>query len=1173
MNRTQYLKHLLSKRMLVLDGAMGTMIQKQNLSDEDFVFEEKRALGCNELLNLSRGDVIFSIHTQYLDAGADIIETNTFCANAFNLEEYNLVDEVEIINQAACEIAREAAADFESRTEGYAFVAGVLGPTNRALSFSTKVEDPAYRQSEFSDFLAMYRQQAKVLLAGGVDLLLIETVFDTLVAKSAIIACLEEMESQQRTIPLMVSVTFSDQSRRTLSGQTLQAFVASLSAFPLFSLGLNCSTGPDQMIPLLEELSVISPFYVSAHPNAGFPDKDGVYTLTAEAMASQLLPLLQRGSLNILGGCCGTTPLHIQALKEASLQATVREKQTTEHALLLSGLDVCRAEKDALLIVGERTNVAGSRKFARLIKQEKWEEALQIARSQVQEGARVLDVCMDASMLDAKKSMVQFLRHLGSDPSVAKVPLMIDSSDWSVIEAALSEVQGRGIVNSISLKEGEALFVSRAKEIARHGHAMVVMLFDEEGQAVSYERKISIAERSHTLLKKAGIRDQDIIFDANVLSIATGIEEHDTYARDFIQATKTLKQLYPYCHTSAGVSNLSFSFRGNDALRSAMHAVFLELADLDMAIINPASLQKPSALDREIRTTIEQALLAQEDDLSEVRSRLIALAIEMQPQQEDEKPKVSASQKSPSERLYDAVLNGQNDFLAQDLTQLSEVDPIQIVEGPLMDGMKEVGRLFGQGKLFLPQVVRSARTMKLAVDILQPRIEAILDNNVTQLGNQKKRTAVMATVKGDVHDIGKNIVNLILKCNGFEVVDLGVMVQAKTILQAAKEHEADLVGLSGLITPSLKEMEHVITLFEEHKVSVPIFIGGATTSELHTAVKLAVLTSQPVLHTKDASAMAIVANEVMGKNRNQFLFEVALRYEKLRSEHQGEQKTKQADSYSYDESLKMTKQKVEGSEAKEYGIHTLEKCDIDQLVQKINYKMYCAAWKVPYHSDEGKSLVSQAKDLLAEPSIKQLFENGCKLVYGTFKAKSDRFRVGVEDSSFYFLRNEQNGLCLADAIAIEDTIGLFVSTASLGMEDYYARLEREGKIQRLLSLKLLSDRLAEALADEAETLIRQMWDCEQPMYLRPAPGYPSWSDHSEKQTLFSLLGATEKIGVHLTESFAMNPPSSVCGMLIGGENLRYFSLGPIGEKQLQMYAQAKGLSSQQLATLLSGMEY
>ncbi|NCC65663.1 MAG: methionine synthase, partial [Spirochaetia bacterium] len=571
--------------------------------------------------------------------------------------EYDLVEEVEIINQAACEIAREAAADFESRSEGYAFIAGVLGPTNRALSFSTKVEDPAYRQSEFSEFLAMYRQQAKALLTGGVDLLLIETVFDTLVAKSAVIACLQEMESQQRTIPLMVSVTFSDQSRRTLSGQTLKAFVASLSAFPLFSLGLNCSTGPEQMIPLLQELSAICPFYVSAHPNAGFPDKDGEYTLTEQEMAAQLLPLLQEGALNILGGCCGTTPLHIQALKKASTEASVRVTGEVGQDLLLSGLDFCTRKKDTLLIVGERTNVAGSRKFARLIKQEKWEEALQIARSQVQEGAQLLDVCMDASMLDAKKSMVQFLRHLGSDPSVAKVPLMIDSSDWSVIEAALCEVQGRGIVNSISLKEGEAIFVARAKKIACHGHAMVVMLFDEEGQAATYERKISIAKRSYALLNEAGIKDQDIIFDANVLSIATGIEEHDTYARDFIQATKTLKQLFPLCHTSAGVSNLSFSFRGNDAFRSAMHAVFLELSNLDMAIINPASLLDPSVLETEVKATIIAALLAQEEDLSIVRSRLIALAIEMQPQQEDEKPKVAASQKSPSERLYDAVLN------------------------------------------------------------------------------------------------------------------------------------------------------------------------------------------------------------------------------------------------------------------------------------------------------------------------------------------------------------------------------------------------------------------------------------------------------------------------------------------------------------------------------------
>lgn len=1171
MNRTEYLKSLLSQRIVLLDGAMGTMIQSQGLAIEDFTFEGISAYGCNEVLNLTRGEIIFSIHQQYLEAGSDIIETNTFCANAFNLAEYGLQDHVQAINQAACEIAREAAADFEANNEGYAFVAGVLGPTNRSLSFSPKVEDPAYRQSDFADFHAMYLEQARVLVQAGVDLILIETVFDTLAAKSAILACQDAMKEENRSLPIMVSVTFSDQSHRTLSGQTLQAFVTSLSSFDLFSLGLNCSTGPDEMLPLIEQLDTICPFFVSAHPNAGFPDKEGCYALSAEGMAAQLSRGIKEQRLNILGGCCGTTPAHIAALKDATSQAKGRIKPQENQNLKLSGLDDISMDEHSLLIIGERTNVAGSRKFARLIKEEKWEEALAIAREQVKEGAQVLDICMDASMLDAKMSMRSFLRHVAGDPSVSKAAIMIDSSDWSVIEEALTEVQGRGIVNSISLKEGEQIFIQHAKQVSSFGHAMVVMLFDEEGQAATFERKMAIAKRSFELLTASGIKEQDIIFDANVLSIATGIEEHDTYARDFILATRALKKLYPLCHTSGGVSNLSFSFRGNDAIRTAMHAVFLSLADLDMAIINPSSLIAVESLDEKTCTIIQKALLAEDENLANTRANLIALALEMQ---EDEKPqlqKADRRERSAAQRLFDAILAGDHAYLEQDLKELEGENPLALVEGTLMDGMKEVGRLFGLGKLFLPQVVRSARTMKLAVDILQPRITEYLQQNTNESGSQKKPVAVMATVKGDVHDIGKNIVNLILRCNGFEVIDLGVMVPPEAIWEASICHKADLVGLSGLITPSLKEMEAVIKLFEKKGSSLPIFVGGATTSEIHTAVKLSVLYSEAVIQTKDASAMALAAKQVVGSQSLAYKNEVRTTYQQLRKDHELPRKEKI--SSGYEQSLIQSKQKQQGSKAAHYGVFTKTDFRLENLIAHINWRMYCSAWKVPFESQEGRNLIEEAKELLDKPEICALFEDGCSIVYGLFPASSDRLEVRVGQRSFYFLRDEQSGLCLADMIATDDTVGLFVSTSSLALAPYLEQLEAEGNTMQLFSLKLLADRLAEVLAQTAENLLKQAWEHDELSFIRPAPGYPSWNDHSEKQTLFSLLDATQHIGVRLTESFAMDPPSSVCGMLIGGENLRYFGLKQVSEEQYSLYAKRKGVSAQTLATLLSGMEY
>ncbi|MBI9094903.1 MAG: methionine synthase [Sphaerochaeta sp.] len=1180
MNRQEYLHKILSERIAILDGAMGTMIQAEGLDSDDFTLDGRTALGCNEFLNLSRGDVIFGIHTAYLEAGCDIIETNTFCANAFNLEEYGLCSDVVAINQAGCEIAREAAADFESSHDGYVFVAGVLGPTNRGLSFSSHVDDPAYRQNDFASFKAMYTQQAEVLLDGSVDLLLIETAFDTLVAKSAIMGCLEAMQTKDRKVPLMVSVTFSDQSGRTLSGQTLEAFVISLTPFPLFSLGLNCSTGPSEMLPLLRRLSQLAPFYISAHPNAGFPDKDGFYGLKPLEMVKELEPVLDEECLNIVGGCCGTTPEHIRALASAVQGKRVHMRNERESTLLLAGLEACPVPSDRLLVIGERTNVAGSRKFARLIQENAWEEALGVARAQIEEGCDVVDLCMDASMLDAQSSMVTFLRHMGSDPSVSKVPTMLDSSDWSVIERALQEIQGRGIVNSISLKEGEEKFLSRAKLIASYGSAMVVMLFDEEGQADSYERKIAIAKRSYNLLLLAGIRAEDIIFDANVLSIATGLDESDTYARDFLEAVSWIKKNLPHCHTIGGISNLSFSFRGNSALRNDMHAIFLDLSELDMGIVNPAVSRDVQSIEPRARDIITRALLAGGEDLPSVRRELIDLALEPSQKKIHKETETTTTgtmhQKNsaeewkslpPRERLVQAVLKGENSFLEKDLASLSEENPLALVEGPLMDGMKEVGVLFGKGKLFLPQVVRSARTMKMAVDILQPRITAFLESSKAVLGNHKK-IAVIATVKGDVHDIGKNIVSLILTCNNFEVIDLGVMVPKETILASAMENHADLVGLSGLITPSLREMASVISLFEEKGFTIPIFVGGATTSALHTAVKLSPLYGGPVIQTKDASAMALTAQLAVGEGREGFFSEHAAQTLKLVQKDQGSNGTPL--SFDYASLLAKQEQKQAGTKAKEYGVFVLKDFSLLALVEKINWKMYCSAWKVPFSSGEGQKLVQEAKELLEKKEIQNLFTAGCKVVCGLFPAHSDRLEVQVGPASFFFLRNEENGFSLSDAIAKDDTVGLLVATSALEL-GAYMKQANEGLTH--LALQMLSDRLAEVLSDEAEAFLREKWGCSCSSFIRPAPGYSSWSDHSEKRTLFDLLGAEEKIGVRLTESFAMDPASTVCSMLIGGEDLRYFSVGKVSEAQVALYAQRKGIARDMLVTLLSGMEY
>lgn len=1240
MTRQEYINRLAAHRILVLDGAMGTMIQQAKPAAEDFALYplvedaalDANAVGCNELLSINRPDIIYDIHMAYLQAGADIIETNTFCANEFSLAEYGLADHVYDLNLAACEIARHAVETIETEDEArYAFVAGIMGPTGRGLSFSSSVEDPTYRQSDFSRFKAMYAQQARALVEGGVDLILIETVFDTLTAKAALAACRQVFKELDKELPIMVSVTFSDRSGRTLSGQDLEAFVISLSHEKLFSIGMNCSTGAAEMVPLIQRLGDCSPFRTSAHPNAGFPDRDGRYGQTPRQMAEALRPVLLEGGLNVVGGCCGTTPAHIAEIASLVKECPVHKVPELPMALRLSGLDPLEAlPGHRMLVIGERTNVAGSKKFARLVSQGKWDEALSVARLQVEQGAQIIDVCMDASLIDASKSMVTFLRYIASDPSVSRVPVMVDSSDWTVVEAALGEIQGRGIVNSISLKEGPEKFLARAKRIAEAGCAMVVMLFDESGQADVLARKIEIARRSYDLLTENDIPSTSIIMDPNVLAIATGIDEHDGYARDFIEAVRWIKTNLPGVSVSGGVSNLSFSFRGNNRLREAMHTVFLYhacKAGLDMAIVNPATDCSYEQIPAHALAVIEEALLLTGGNGPAAREALIQLAVsdELSGITSEAGQTIDVWRTLPVEdRLVEAIVRGDDSCLQEDLSILlpevkaQGLSPVSIVEGSLMSGMGKVGALFGEGKLFLPQVVRSARTMKHAVDILQPHIEDYLRQQNEFLGDhiaKKIGTIVMATVKGDVHDIGKNIVDLVLTCNNFEVIDLGVMVPPERILEAALEHKADIVGLSGLITPSLAEMAVVCRMFQERGLHVPIMVGGATTSELHTALKLVPLYDGPVLQTADASAMASAALKIVASDsvRTPFLEQMALRYQDLAAEDAKEDRTQDIVRYprrkvlgrklSYEEALtRRYRKEAHVVFPAGFGIRVFDDISLDGLLPLVNWDMLAVGWKVPVHSSEAERLISDAQELVGNPRYRDLFAGGIRSVVGLFAASSDGLAVTLAlptdpacssfDCGFtpvgalHFLRRQtvvegRPSLSLADYVLeadsqgrYQDAVALFVVSAGMGLSSEVERLKDAGDGYRAILLQMVADRLAEACAEVTNQRIAAWWGLEDHDIgtVRPAPGYPTWPDHSEKATIFRLLDATARTGIELTDHYAMSPAASVCGCVMAGKDLRYFSVGEVGNDQMAIYAGRKGCSPDQLATVIQGME-
>ena len=1203
------LEALLRERIAILDGAMGTMIQAHHLDEAGFRGSEFAAhpvdlRNCNEVLSLTRRDSIEDIHRQYLDAGADIIETNTFNANAISMADYQLEDRVYDLNLASAGIACGAKDKFKKEhPERPCFVAGALGPTNRTASMSRDVSNPSARELTFDQFRDAYHEQARGLLDGGVDLLLLETIFDTLNAKAALVAIAQLFEEAGRRVPVMASVTIVDKSGRTLSGQTIEAFWNSVSHFPLFSVGLNCALGPAEMRPYLEELSEIAPLYISCYPNAGLPNALGGFDETPESMATELCRFAEAGWLNIVGGCCGSTPAHIRAIAEAVRGLPPHPLSQPETYSRFSGLEALTIRPDTNFVnVGERTNVTGSPKFAKLVLNGQFEDALAVARQQVEGGAQILDVNMDEAMLDSERAMTTFLNYIASEPDIARIPIMIDSSKWSVIEAGLKCVQGKGIVNSISLKEGEEAFKQHARLIRRYGAGMIVMAFDEKGQADTIDRKVEICTRSYKILTgQVGVPPEDIIFDPNILTIATGMEEHSNYAVDFIEATRQIKATLPHAKVSGGVSNLSFSFRGNNAVREAIHSVFLYhaiRAGMDMGIVNAGQLGIYQEIPKDLLELVEDAVLNRHPDATE---RLLAFAHSVKHRGKARAEESDWRHGTVEERLSHALVKGIVDYIEKDVEEArrKSTKPLDVIEGPLMTGMNVVGDLFGSGKMFLPQVVKSARVMKKAVAYLLPYMEA---EKLAGGATQAQPKVLMATVKGDVHDIGKNIVGVVLACNNYEVVDLGVMVPADEILKSAREIGADMIGLSGLITPSLDEMVHVAREMEREGFKVPLLIGGATTSRVHTAVKIAPAYSQPVVHVLDASRAVGVVNSLKNpESRAEFAETNRREQEAARAAHllPGAQKL-----LTMDEARRRKPQydwaRVEISRPSFTGVEIRESVPLEEIVPYVDWTPFFHAWELRGTYPrilETEGVGARAKELFndAQKLLKQIVREKsltARSVTGFFPSASagDDILLFTDESrtrvlaTLHTLRQQfekpagEFNYALADFIAPresgrEDFLGMFAVTAGLNIEALLERFQRDHDDYNAIMAKALADRLAEALAELTHKRAREAWvygkseslsteDLIRERYrgIRPAPGYPAQPDHTEKRTIFNLLQAEKNTGIRLTESFAMYPAASVCGLYFAHPESRYFAVGKIGRDQVQDYARRKRMA-------------
>lgn len=1195
----------LESRVLVMDGAMGSLLQDYKLSEEDYrgkllknVSHDQK--GNNDILSLTHPEVISEIHCKYLEAGADILLTNTFNANRISQADYNLQHLVYEMNKASAEIARKAADKYtEQNPDKPRFVAGTLGPTNKTLSLSPDVNDPGYRAVTFDEIKTAYREQVEGLIDGGIDLLLIETIFDTLNAKAAIFAVEEALEERKMRLPLMISGTITDASGRTLSGQTLEAFLNSVSHIDLLSVGLNCSLGATDLRPYVKELSQKAPFHISAHPNAGLPNQFGGYDETPEIMAGYIKDYLDNSFVNIIGGCCGTTPDHIREFAKLAEKAQPHHIQPKDENTRLSGLEPVTLTPEAnFMNIGERCNVSGSRKFARLIREKKYEEALAVARDQVENGAQVIDVNLDDAMLDAEKEMVTFLNLMMAEPDIAKLPVMVDSSKWKVIEAGLKCLQGKAIVNSISLKEGEENFIEQARIIKRFGAAVVVMAFDETGQADSYERRIEICRRAYNILtEKVNFPPQDIIFDPNVLTIGTGMEEHNNYAVDFIKTIKWIKKNLPHAKTSGGISNVSFSFRGNDVVREAMHSVFLFhaiRAGLDMGIVNPGMLQIYDEIPKDLLEKTEDLILNRRSDATE---RLLEFAEQVKQGDKKEAKKDEWRELSLEKRLEHALVKGIPDFVDEDMAEaLKKYQPaLNIIEGPLMDGMNVVGDLFGSGKMFLPQVIKSARVMKKAVAYLLPYIEA---DKARMKDVSKQKKVLLATVKGDVHDIGKNIVGVVLGCNNYDIIDLGVMVPTEKILDTAIQKKVDIVGLSGLITPSLEIMVDIAKEMERRKMNLPLLIGGATTSKIHTAVKIEPEYSRPVVHVKDASLAVNVVSNLIAKNEK-YIQSVKDDYEQVR-QFQGQRKPK---DYLKLEEARANKLQIDWSNTALYkpnftGVKHLADYPLQELRKYIDWTFFFLTWGMKGHypqilSDEkqgeaAKKLYAEANELLDEIIEKKMLQ--ANATFGIWPANADGDDIVLfEDESrkteigrFYHLRQQEKkkgnspNLSLSDFVAPmesgkADYVGGFATTAGIGIEPWKEEFRKDHNDYKAIMLEALADRLSEAFAELLHLKIRkEYWgyapdenlshdDLLKVKYqgIRPALGYPACPEHSEKENLFNLLKA-EEVGITLTEHFAMYPNASVSGQFFVHPESRYFSLEKVSRDQVANYARRKG---------------
>jgi len=1215
------IEEIIKNKILVLDGAMGTMIQRYKLSEEEyrgqrFLSHSHNLKGCNDLLSITQPQVIRQIHDEYFAAGADIIETNTFTAQSVSLADYGLEKYSYEINLESAKIARSVADDYNKKeTAKYRYVAGSIGPMNKTASISPDVNNPAYRAITFDEIVDSYSEQVEGLLDGNVDILLVETIFDTLNAKAALFAISNIFEKRKMSVPVMVSVTITDASGRTLSGQTLEAFLISVSHFPIFSIGLNCAFGAAQMKPYIEAISEKAPYYISLYPNAGLPNQFGGYDESAAEMVAIVEKYMGNGFVNIVGGCCGTTPEHIKLLSEKAKLYKPHIPVVADKITKLSGLEPVEFFEGCNFVnIGERTNVAGSRKFANLIKDKKFEEAISVARQQIEGGAQIIDICMDDAMLDAEKSMVTFLNLIASEPDIAKVPVMIDSSKWNVIEAALKCVQGKSIVNSISLKEGEEVFKQRALHIHQMGAAMIVMAFDEKGQAETYERKIQICERAYKILtNEVGVPPQDIIFDPNILSIGTGIEEHDNYAVNYINAVKWIKENLPYCKVSGGVSNLSFSFRGNDRVREAMHAVFLYhavKAGMDMGIVNPSQLEVYDNISEDFLKLTEDIVLNRMKDATE---RLITFAENLKSVSQKEQKVLEWRNKSLDERIQYSIIKGITEFVNDDINEALQKYPaaLNIVEGPLMSGMNHVGELFGSGKMFLPQVVKSARVMKQAVSILLPYFD-----NDKKNGKSKAGKIVLATVKGDVHDIGKNIAGVVLACNNFEVVDLGVMVPAEKILEAAKNENADLVGLSGLITPSLEEMVHIAREFEKEGLNIPLIIGGATTSKVHTALRIATEYSQPVIHVNDASYGARVAVNLMSKNlRSGFVQQLHDEYEQIKTDYSNKEKETlvSLEAARSNKFKALFNNETVKAPAKK-GITVFENFELEKLVPYIDWTFFFHQWKLngkypailndAVKGKEAKQLFDDAQHMLNDIVKNKLFvANAAVAIYPAASRGDDVIVFSDEKhqdeiAKFSFLRNQQKknnepNCCLADFIApagsgVNDHLGMFAVTAGIGADNKYEEFMNSGDDYSAFMLRILADRFAEAFAEYLHEEVRKkIWayskneknnidDLLHEKYtgIRPAPGYPACPDHSSKFEIFKLLDAEKNTGITLTESAMMVPAASICGWYFAHPQAKYFNVGKIDKTQLTDFAKRKGITLKEAEKwLASGIAY